>query len=77
MFEWLENIWNGIKAWCEWFASTVQYGIKGFQLLSDLITYPVTFLQNVNSYLPAFVMPLFMLCLFVTIISLILGRRGN
>lgn len=77
MFEWLENIWNGIKTWCEWFGSTVGFGVKGFQILGQIIQYPISLMNTVTRYIPAYVLALFMLCLFVQILSIVLGRRGN
>lgn len=77
MFEWLENIWNGIKGFCEFFASILQYIRMGFDMLGSMLRYPVDFVANFGSFLPAWVLPLFITSVLVTAVSLILGRRSN
>lgn len=77
MFEWLENIWNGIKGFFGFFESVLQYIQLGFRMLGDILSYPVTFVQNFGQYVPAWVLPMFFSALLVTGVSLIVGRRDK
>lgn len=77
MFEWLENIWNGIKGFFTFFESILQYIRMGFDMLGSILRYPVDFISNFGSYFPAWLFPLTITAVLVTAVSLILGRRSN
>lgn len=77
MFEWLENIWHGIKGFFGFFESILQYIRMGFDMLGSILRYPIDFISNFSSYFPAWVFPLTITAVLVTAVSLILGRRSN
>lgn len=75
MFEYLKNIWDGIKGFFSFFESILTYIKQGFVWLSALIKLPIEIITNFGDYVPGFVLPLTLAAVFTIIISVVLGRE--
>ena len=74
MFEWLENIWNAIKVFFGFFGSILQYIEKGFELLTNILKYPLDVIQSIIQYFPPLLVAMAVICLLVWVIRTITGR---
>lgn len=74
MFNWLKNIWYGIKDFFGFFGSVVGYIVTGFGLIVSIIKYPLAVIDTFASSFPSIIMICAMVCLLVWIIRTITGR---
>lgn len=75
MFEYLKNIWDGIKGFFSFFESILTYIKLGFAWLAALVKLPIEIITNFGDYVPGFVLPLTLAAVFTIIISIVLGRE--